>query len=576
MRTRPVTCVLLAACEAASVVVPRTRGPEPGNPRSAGRDTAAVLSWAVPSATADPTASVVPPARSTAAVAPTAVRARRRRAVWGWVMGSSSVSVDPAHRCGRRARRGRAVGSLCSPEELDEVSQRTLSRPVRPWSGAPRGWGSVLPGRRETGGIGLWRSLVAHLTGGQGVAGSNPVSPTTKPQVRGRVTARRGCTSGPLETPTRRTPMARRTKRTDGRYAVIIRIEQPDGTRRRSYFYGRTQAEAQAKADQAQARVAAGGPVRDANQPLAAWLDEWAQTFLLASDRAPSTKTMYAGLMTRHVVPVIGHLPLAQVRPTDITRVLLAMEQARKSASTRRNAYAALRSALDDAVVNGLLAVSPVVRVKRPRAEKTEALSLDPVQVSRFLVGAQGLRYRDPLRVILGTGVRRGEVLALRWSDLDLERAEARVTGSLVRDHGRLVVSRPKTNRSRRVIALSPAVIRVLGAVRAAQAAERLRAANLWNDTGFVFTTELGLPVDPRNLLRTVKLAAQRSELPEIGVHTLRHTYATTALLNGIPLHVVSRNLGHSSTAITADIYGHLTDEAARAAAAAVSDALQL
>ena len=104
-----------------------------------------------------------------------------------------------------------------------------------------------------------------------------------------------------------------------------------------------------------------------------------------------------------------------------------------------------------------------------------------------------------------------------------------------------------------------------------------MRAANLWSDTGFIFTTEFGQPADPRNLLRAVIIATRKAGLPEgIGVHTLRHTYATTALLNGVPLHVVSMNLGHTSISITADIYGHLTDEASHAAAAQVSDALGL
>ena len=180
------------------------------------------------------------------------------------------------------------------------------------------------------------------------------------------------------------------------------------------------------------------------------------------------------------------------------------------------------------------------------------------------------------LRLILGTGLRRGEALALRWADVDLDRGEARITGSLVRIDGHLVVAETKTARSRRVVSLSPAIVALLTRQRAAQAGERLRAANLWTDSGFVFTTELGHPADPRNLLRAVKLASAKSGLGEIGVHTLRHTYATVALLNRVPLHVVSRNLGHSSIAITADIYGHLTDEASQAAAVTVSAALRL
>jgi integrase len=139
-----------------------------------------------------------------------------------------------------------------------------------------------------------------------------------------------------------------------------------------------------------------------------------AQTFLLASDRAVSTKELYAGLTLRHVEPVIGQLCLGPVRPSDVTRVLLRMEQSGRAASTRRSAYAAMRAAFDDAVADGLLAVNPVLRVRRPKASSGEALSLTIEEVKEFLAGAEGLRYAAVLRLIVGTGLRRGEALALR------------------------------------------------------------------------------------------------------------------------------------------------------------------
>lgn len=368
----------------------------------------------------------------------------------------------------------------------------------------------------------------------------------------------------------------RRTKRSDGRYCINITVEDADGTHRRVYFYGRTQAEAKRKAGDAQERLATGSPVRDATRSVSDWLIEWRGTFLLASDRAVSTKSLYAGLTLRHVEPVIGLTPLGQVRPSDITRVLLAMERTGSAASTRRNAYAALRSAFDDAVADGLLAANPVLRVRRPKASTTEASSLTVSEVKAFLAGAESLRYAGVLRLILGTGLRRGEALALRWTDVRLDRGEATVKGSLVRRSGQLEVADTKSLRSRRTVSLSPAMVHLLTMHRTLQALERRAAANCWVETGFVFVTEFGRPADPRNLLRATTLASRKAGLPPVGVHTLRHTYATIALLHGVPIHVVSRNLGHSSIAITADIYGHLTDEASQAAAQTVSDALGL
>lgn len=304
---------------------------------------------------------------------------------------------------------------------------------------------------------------------------------------------------------------ARRTKRTDGRYSVTLTVEALNGTRRRVYFYGRTQAEARRKADAARERLAAGGPVRNATRSVSDWLVEWRGTFLQASDRARSTKSLYAGLTLRHVEPVLGRTPLGQVRPSDVTRVLLAMERGGSAASTRRNTYAAMRSAFDDAVADGLLALNPVLRVRRPKASSAEASSLTVEEVTTFLDGAEGLRYAAVLRLILGTGLRRGEALALRWPDVDLRRAEARVRGSLVRADGTLVVADTKSARSRRTISLSSAVVRLLATQRQLQAEERRLAANLWRNTGFVFTTELGHPADPRNLLRATTIASRKA-----------------------------------------------------------------
>jgi len=125
------------------------------------------------------------------------------------------------------------------------------------------------------------------------------------------------------------------------------------------------------------------------------WLAEWRTTFLRAGDRAESTKDLYAGLTVGHVEPVSGHLALGQALHN--TRVLLCMEQLGRAASTRRSAYAALRSAFDDAVIDAFLAASPVLRVKGPRATHREATSLGPVQVAELLQGAEDLPLRqDP------------------------------------------------------------------------------------------------------------------------------------------------------------------------------------
>ena len=363
----------------------------------------------------------------------------------------------------------------------------------------------------------------------------------------------------------------RLTRRADDRFTVTVTL---DGKRR--FFYGRTQAEAKAKADASRARVKAGGPVRDATRTLTDWLGEWTDTYLALSDRAESTKIMHAGYARTWIIPTIGHVPLGNLAVNDINRLLLAMKAAGKAEFTRRNCYTTLRKALDDAVTNGLLAANPAHRIRQPGVNRHEARFLTAPEVGQLLDAAATHRYQVVIRFILGTGVRRGEALALRWADIDFDSAHAKLRGSLTRRGSELVISGVKTKASRRTVALSPAMVNLLRQHKAAQAKERLRAGNIWRGSDFVFTTAFGAPVEPQNILRTVREAATKAGLQSVTVHSLRHTYATAALLNGVALKVVSANLGHASIQITADTYGHVTDDAARDGAAKVAEALGL
>ena len=149
-----------------------------------------------------------------------------------------------------------------------------------------------------------------------------------------------------------------------------------------------------------------------------------------------------------------------------------------------------------------------------------------------------------------------------------------RVRGTLARVDGALVVTEPKTAKSRRSVPLSSTAQGVLREVHTSQAEERHRAGSAWHQTGYVFTTELGTPYEPRNALRALQAAAMQVGLPDIGLHTLRHSAAAVMLVNGVPLKVVSEVLGHASIGITGDIYGHVSPDVSRDALARLSEAL--
>ena len=240
------------------------------------------------------------------------------------------------------------------------------------------------------------------------------------------------------------------------------------------------------------------------------------------------------------------------------------------SDSTIRQVYTILRSGLDGAVRDGLLARNPAAAVKRPGIERIEARHLTADEVSRLLKAADGSRYYPVLVLIANTGLRKGEALGLSWDRVDLDGGVIKVTATLARVDGALMCSEPKTQRSRRTVPLTPAMVTMLRKHRAVQAAEQLRAVNQWQNSGLVFTNELGGPTDPRNILRVIETAATRAGLSGVGAHTLRHSAAVAWLESGVHIRQVADLLGHSSISITGDIYGHGSDDEARAAVLAL------
>ena len=211
---------------------------------------------------------------------------------------------------------------------------------------------------------------------------------------------------------------------------------------------------------------------------------------------------------------------------------------------------------------------------KRPTVAHNEAAYLTAPQVKALFDSAGESRYRPVFEMLVNTGMRRGEALALKWTDVDEKASLLRIRGTLSRQGGELVVSAVKTEKSKRWAHMTPAVIALLRKVKAEQRAERLRAGSKWHNTGYVFTTETGEPCDPRNALRALQTAAKRAGLTDVGLHTLRHSAASLMIANGTPLKVVSEILGHSSVAITGDVYGHVAPEVSADAMQALSDAL--
>ncbi|HEY1843000.1 MAG TPA: tyrosine-type recombinase/integrase [Mycobacterium sp.] len=382
-------------------------------------------------------------------------------------------------------------------------------------------------------------------------------------------------------------------QRPNGRWEARLRYRDPaTGDQKRVSVYGRTQKAALAELDKVRDRLKEGQPPRDATTTVAAWMTHWRATTLAASDRKPATRELYANLSRKHIERgQIGCIRLDRLRPSDVEKMVLDMRAQMKpgqrtdddpkpqpvralSDSTIRSTYTVLRAGLDGAVRDGLLAKNPAAAVKRPGVERTEARHLGRDAVVKLLEAAKGSRYHPALVLIASTGLRRGEALALKWDKVDLDGGVLRVASTLARVDGKLAASEPKTARSRRLVPLSKPVVAILREHRLRQKQDRLRAGNQWHESGLVFTTESGGPVDPRNLLRVIESAAKAAGVKDVVVHTLRHSAATAWLEGGVHIKAVADLLGHSSIAITGDIYGHAEDSTARAAVDGLSQRL--
>jgi integrase len=369
-----------------------------------------------------------------------------------------------------------------------------------------------------------------------------------------------------------------RQRQAGGRWEGRVSYLDPATDKRRSVsVYAATAAECRAELRKVRRRIEGGKPAKDSPDTLGAWLTRWCDTSLAASDRAATTKSLYAALSRKHLEGgAIGGTRLDRLKPTDVEALIVDLRGKGLADSSIRSTYAVLRQALDVAVRDGLLASNPAAKVKRPAVAHREAKYLPSADVARLLAAAKGLRYYVAVLVMATTGLRRGEVAGLQWSDLDLAKGELRVRHTLTRVDGALVLTEPKTDRSRRRVPLHSKVIAELKAWRKQQVADRLEAGDQWTDTGMVLATELGTMVDPRNLLRTVELAAAKAKIDDVGAHTMRHSAAVAWLESGTHIKACADLLGHSSIAITGDLYGHTSDDTARAAVDGLGTALGL
>ena len=340
------------------------------------------------------------------------------------------------------------------------------------------------------------------------------------------------------------------TQRSDGRYVATVQVA---GVRK--YVYGATPADVRARVAELDQQVTSAGRLptpgrRTVADLLTAWLDAIGPTV------RPKTMADYEGTVRRHLVPGIGLVRLARLDASHLQRVYARLAGAGHHRTAHR-AHLIMGQACRIAVRWGWLAHNPADRALPPSYRPVRRGVWDTRQLGVFLEATTDHRFGPLWAVLVATGMRLGEALALTWSDVDLSAGTLTVRRTISRVGGQWVRGEPKTGAGRRAVVLPSDALAALRHQRAHVAEARLRAGSAWNDEGLVFPNLAGGPIHANKIENELAEACKRYGLPPLTPHGLRHLHASLLLAGGVPVPDVSRRLGHASSAITLAIYSH-------------------
>lgn len=345
----------------------------------------------------------------------------------------------------------------------------------------------------------------------------------------------------------------------DGRHRGYVTTGyDASGRPKRSYISGATRAEVNRKLRAAQRLADARLPVPSPRLTVAAYMASWLETFARPRLKE-SAYDQYERVVRNHIVPELGATKLSRLSALEVQALYAKKLASGLAPRTVLYIHRVLHSSLSQAERWELVARNVAELVDAPRAPRTEVRAMNIEQARAFLDAVRGDRLEALYVVALAGGLRRGEVLALRWDDIDFALGTLAVRRSLIKIRGGWAFAEPKSASSRRVVRLPDFVAAALREHRAQQREARVKA-RYWEDPSLVFSSAIGTVIDGRQLLRQFKLQVAAAGLdPKLFTfHGLRHSAATLMLALGVQPKVVSETLGHSRVGITLDTYSHV------------------
>lgn len=359
-------------------------------------------------------------------------------------------------------------------------------------------------------------------------------------------------------------------ERGKGNWWAVVDIGRDPETGKRKQKWHRLTAtgkrEAQKELAKLLADLAGGTYVEPGKLTVGEYLERWLADYA-KPNVAAKTFERYEGIVQRHLIPNLGSYPISKLQPLHIqeyySRALqngrLDKRPGNLSPTTILHHHRVLREALGQAVKWQIIGRNPADAVEPPRATRRGMHVLTAEQVDQLLEVARGSPMYMPILLAVATGMRRGEILALRWQDVDLDAGTISVCRSLEQTKAGLSFKEPKTAHSRRVVVLPAFAVEALRWHRVEQAEHRLRVGPAWQDHGLVCARPDGRPIPPNNINSAYKGALSRAGIPYVRFHDLRHSHATMLLAQGVHPKIVAERLGHSQIAVTMDLYSHVS-----------------
>ncbi len=367
------------------------------------------------------------------------------------------------------------------------------------------------------------------------------------------------------------------TKRKDGRYVGRYTVHTADGPKRK-VIYGRKYKDVEKKLAEARGDAARGIVFDAKGETVRTFLERWLED-VVKPNKTHRTYATHRQQVLSHIIPAFGRVKLEALRKAHVDRLYTELLRGGLAPSSVRRVHAVLHAALEEAVRGDLIPRNPAAHANKPKVRQEEIEPLDAEQARTFLDAARGDRYEALYLLCLMAGLRQGEALGLKWSDIDLDAGTLRVNRQLQRvrrdgeKSGRLVFSEPK-NASRRTVGLPQRAVEALRSHRKRQLEEKLKAPD-YEDSGLVFATGKGTALDAQNIVnRHFKPLLKQAGLPPIRFHDLRHSCLSLLAQRGEPIRDLQALAGHASAAFTLQRYTHHYDSSAKRTAEAMGEIL--